>query len=116
MSPLDPFLAHSRIAFQFGLVLVALGAGGDTGLDPSGTAAMTGPHLCEYENWPGEGPKPSGRRRLSRSDKYLFSRASGSKSIFADRAVVVLKWAASRCTCCSCSYPAKSLDAFTGRP
>jgi hypothetical protein len=35
---------------------------GDTGLDPSGTAAMTGPHLCEYENWPGEGPKPSGRR------------------------------------------------------
>jgi hypothetical protein len=35
---------------------------GDTGLDPSATAAMTGPHLCEYENWPGEGPKPSGRR------------------------------------------------------
>jgi tetratricopeptide (TPR) repeat protein len=35
---------------------------GDTGLDPSGAAAMTGPHLCEYENWPGEGPKLSGRR------------------------------------------------------
>src|SRR5215472_11184501 len=35
---------------------------GDTGLDPSGTAAMTGPHLCEYENWPGPGPKPAGRR------------------------------------------------------
>jgi hypothetical protein len=34
----------------------------DTGLDPSGNAAMTGPHLCEYENWPGPGPKPSGRR------------------------------------------------------
>lgn len=35
---------------------------GETGLDPSGTAAMTGPHLCEYENWPGPGPKPAGRR------------------------------------------------------
>ena len=23
---------------------------------------MTGPHLCEYENWPGPGPKPTGRR------------------------------------------------------
>jgi hypothetical protein len=34
----------------------------DTGLDPSGNAAMTGPHLCEYENWPGPGSKPSGRR------------------------------------------------------
>jgi hypothetical protein len=34
----------------------------DTGLDPSGNAAMTGPHLCEYENWPGPGPKPTGRR------------------------------------------------------
>jgi hypothetical protein len=34
----------------------------DTGLDPSGRAAMTGPHLCEYENWPGPGPKPVGRR------------------------------------------------------
>jgi hypothetical protein len=34
----------------------------DTGLDPSGNAAMTGPHLCEYENWPGPGPKPAGRR------------------------------------------------------
>jgi hypothetical protein len=34
----------------------------DTGLDLSGTAAMTGPHLCEYENWPGHGPTPSGRR------------------------------------------------------
>jgi hypothetical protein len=33
-----------------------------TGLDPSGNAAMTGPHLCEYENWPGPGPKPAGRR------------------------------------------------------
>ena len=35
---------------------------GDTGLDPCGAAAMTGPHLCEYENWPGPGPKPAGRR------------------------------------------------------
>ena len=35
---------------------------GDTGLDPYGSAAMTGPHLCEYENWPGPGPKPAGRR------------------------------------------------------
>jgi hypothetical protein len=34
----------------------------DTGLDPSGKAAMTGPHLCEYENWPGPGAKPAGRR------------------------------------------------------
>jgi hypothetical protein len=35
---------------------------GYTGLDLSGTATMTGPHLCEYENWPGQGPAPSGRR------------------------------------------------------
>lgn len=35
---------------------------GDTGLDRSGAAAMTGPHLCEYENWPGPGEKPAGRR------------------------------------------------------
>jgi len=35
---------------------------GETGLDPSGNAAMTGPHLCEYENWPGPGAKPTGRR------------------------------------------------------
>jgi len=32
------------------------------GLDPGGNAAMTGPHLCEYENWPGHGPKNAGRR------------------------------------------------------
>jgi hypothetical protein len=33
------------------------------GLDPAGnTVAMTGPHLCETENWPGHGPEPSGRR------------------------------------------------------
>ena len=29
------------------------------GLGPDGTTVtMTGPHLCEYENWPGEGPDP----------------------------------------------------------
>jgi len=33
----------------------------DTGLDAGGAAAMTGPHLCEYENWPGFGPDPTGR-------------------------------------------------------
>ncbi|PZS09152.1 MAG: hypothetical protein DLM64_11210 [Solirubrobacterales bacterium] len=33
------------------------------GMDPDGTTVtMTGPHLCEYENWPGEGPEPAGRR------------------------------------------------------
>lgn len=35
---------------------------GAHGLDPGGNAAMTGPHLCEYENWPGHGPKNAGRR------------------------------------------------------
>ena len=35
---------------------------GATGLDPGGRAGMTGPHLCEYENWPGHGPAPAGRR------------------------------------------------------
>ncbi len=35
---------------------------GDTGLDPGGIAAMTAPHLSEYESWPGYGPQPSGRR------------------------------------------------------
>jgi hypothetical protein len=34
-----------------------------SGLGPDGTTVtMTGPHLCEYENWPGEGPAQSGRR------------------------------------------------------
>lgn len=34
-----------------------------TGLDPSGTTVtMTSSHLCEYENWPGPGAKPSGRK------------------------------------------------------
>lgn len=33
------------------------------GLMPRGnTVAMTGPHLCETENWPGPGTKPAGRR------------------------------------------------------
>jgi hypothetical protein len=33
------------------------------GVDPDGnTVAMTGPHLCEVEAWPGYGAKPSGRR------------------------------------------------------
>jgi hypothetical protein len=33
------------------------------GLDPSGnTVAMTGPHLCEVEAWPGYGSKATGRR------------------------------------------------------
>ena len=33
------------------------------GLDGGGvTVAMTGPHLCEHENWPGEGSSPAGRR------------------------------------------------------
>ena len=35
---------------------------GDTGLDPGGFAGMTAPHLCEHENWPGPGPRSSGRR------------------------------------------------------
>jgi len=35
---------------------------GDTGLDPGGIAAMTAPHLSEYENWPGHRPEPTGRR------------------------------------------------------
>ena len=35
---------------------------GDIGLDPGGFAGMTASHLCEYENWPGHGPEPSGRR------------------------------------------------------
>jgi tetratricopeptide (TPR) repeat protein len=35
---------------------------GQVGLDPGGIASMTAAHLCEYENWPGFGSKPSGRR------------------------------------------------------
>jgi tetratricopeptide (TPR) repeat protein len=35
---------------------------GQVGLDPGGIASMTAAHLCEYENWPGFGPKLSGRR------------------------------------------------------
>ncbi len=33
------------------------------GVDPDGaTVAMTGPHLCEVESWPGYGSAPAGRR------------------------------------------------------
>ncbi|HEY5989218.1 MAG TPA: hypothetical protein VIV12_22990 [Streptosporangiaceae bacterium] len=33
------------------------------GLGPdSETVTLTGPHLCEHENWPGEGSQPTGRR------------------------------------------------------
>jgi hypothetical protein len=35
---------------------------GQVGLDPGGLASMTAPHLSEYENWPGHGAAPSGRR------------------------------------------------------
>jgi hypothetical protein len=35
---------------------------GDVGLDPGGLCSMTASHLCEYENWPGEGERPAGRR------------------------------------------------------
>jgi hypothetical protein len=36
---------------------------GHAGLNPDGiTVTMTSSHLCEYENWPGEGTKPAGRR------------------------------------------------------
>jgi hypothetical protein len=34
----------------------------DAGLDSGGTASMTGPHLCEYEQWPGLGTVPTGRK------------------------------------------------------
>jgi hypothetical protein len=32
------------------------------GLDSGATVAMTAAHLCEHENWPGEGHEPAGRR------------------------------------------------------
>jgi hypothetical protein len=35
---------------------------GDTGLDPRGMSAMTAGHLSEYENWPGPGAQPTGRK------------------------------------------------------
>jgi hypothetical protein len=36
---------------------------GRAGRDPAGGAVtMTAPHLSEYENWPGPGPEPGGRR------------------------------------------------------
>jgi hypothetical protein len=40
---------------------------GQTGLDPGGISSMSGPHLCEYEAWPGPAPandqvRPAGRR------------------------------------------------------
>ncbi len=39
------------------------------GLDNGATVAMTAAHLCEHENWPGEGQKPTGRRPIP----YLLS-------------------------------------------
>jgi transcriptional regulator with XRE-family HTH domain len=35
---------------------------GVVGLDSNGLAGMTAPHLCEYENWPGWGANPTGRK------------------------------------------------------
>jgi tetratricopeptide (TPR) repeat protein len=35
---------------------------GHAGLDQRGLAGMTAPHLSEYENWPGLGPRRTGRR------------------------------------------------------
>jgi tetratricopeptide (TPR) repeat protein len=35
---------------------------GDVGLDPGGLCSMNASHLCEYENWPGAGEHPAGRR------------------------------------------------------
>ena len=44
------------------------------GLGPDRTTVtMTGPHLCEYENWPGEGKEPAGRRPTP----YLLSLLAG---------------------------------------
>ena len=44
------------------------------GVSPDGaTVTMTGPHLCEYENWPGDGPVPAGRRPTP----YLLSLLAG---------------------------------------
>jgi hypothetical protein len=36
------------------------------GLDPGGTASMSGGHLSEYENWPGPGAEPAGRKPTAR--------------------------------------------------
>jgi hypothetical protein len=33
-----------------------------SGLSNGGTVAMTAAHLCEHENWPGQGPVPTGRK------------------------------------------------------
>jgi hypothetical protein len=39
------------------------GLADETGQGANGTAnAMTGPHLCEHERWPGSGPSVAGRK------------------------------------------------------
>ena len=48
------------------------------GLDPSGTTvAMTSAHLCEHEQFPGEGARPGGRRVTPRT-LALLARAYGA--------------------------------------
>ena len=48
------------------------------GLDPSGnTVAMTSAHLCEYEGFPGEGLRPTGRR-VKPQTLALLARAYGA--------------------------------------
>ena len=56
-------LGYQEISAEFAAQINAYT--GDVGLDPGGIAAMTGSHLCEYENWPGRGPgRPgAGHRR-----------------------------------------------------
>ena len=46
----------SQAASQINATAVTLG------LDRDGRAAMTGAHLSEYEQWPGQGKEPAGRR------------------------------------------------------
>jgi hypothetical protein len=42
---------------------------GNTGIDSAGLSGMTAAHLSEYEQWPGQGTKPAGRK----PSPYLLS-------------------------------------------
>jgi hypothetical protein len=42
---------------------------GNTGIDSAGLSGMTAAHLSEYEQWPGQGAKPTGRK----PSPYLLS-------------------------------------------
>lgn len=118
---------------------------GDTGLDPGGLSGMTSAHLCEYENWPGFGDIPTGRKpgayllavlagiydcqvsdlidladrqHLSRADLLImdtYTRRSSSALLASDMKSDIQQWAAGNADASGNSYVVLALPPGTQR-